>query len=55
MMNLEHKYNKLIEKHNKRSLTGRVNAYFFKAQKTKKQIKELKEDTRDIKMKFMVS
>ena len=54
MMNLEHRYKKLIEKHNKRSLTGRANAYFFQAKKMKEQIKELKEDARDIKINFMV-
>ena len=55
MMNLEHRYKKLIEKHNSRSLTGRANAYLFQARKMKEQIKELKEDARDIKLKFMVS
>ena len=55
MMNLEHKYKKLIGKHNKRSLTGRANAYFFQAKRMKEQIKELKEDARDIHRKFLVS
>lgn len=55
MKNLEHKYKKLIEKHNSRSITGRANAYFFQAKKMKEQIKELKDDARDIQTKFLVS
>lgn len=50
-----HKNKKLIEKHNKRSLTGRANAYFFQAKKMKEQIKELRENAKDIKLNFLVS
>lgn len=54
-MDLEHKYKKIIERHNGRSLTGRAKAYFFEARKVKELIKELKEDVERVKTKFMVS
>lgn len=54
-MNLEYKYEKLIEKHNNRSISGKARAYFFGAKKMKELIKELREDAKDIKIKFMAS
>lgn len=55
LINIEHKYKKLIERHNRRSLTGRTKAYFFHAKKMKEQIKELREDVKDVKINFMAS
>ena len=37
LMNFEHKYKELTERHNKRSLYNRVKAYFFQAKKMKEQ------------------
>lgn len=54
-MDLEHKYKKIIERHNERSITGRAKAYFFEARKVKEQIKELREDVERVKTKFMAS
>lgn len=55
LMDLEHKYKKIIKKHNDRSITGRAKAYFFEAKRVKEQIKELKEDVERVKTKFMAS
>ena len=54
-MDLGNKYEKLIEKHNSRSLIGKTKSYFFDTNKVKEKIKELREDVKDVKISFLVS
>lgn len=54
LMDLEHKYKKIIKRHNDESIAGRARAYFFEARKVKERIKELREDVERVKTKFMV-
>ena len=54
-MALEDKYKKLIKKHNDRSMTGKMKAYFFQAKKMKEQIKELSDEVGKVKLNFLVS
>ena len=53
-MDLGSKYEKLIKKHNSRSLIGKTKSYFFDAKKVKEKIKELREDVKDVKLSFLV-
>ena len=55
LMDLLHKYKKLIERHQATSLTGRAKSYFFDAKKVKEQIKELREDVTKLEIGFLVS